>query len=195
MELIRVKLQQPQNADGLQFIILSHDSLLEKYFDRLSGTTDWYHNKLQGSPPMGAILNQSQARIPTCDHRLYLRVAGDGRATEHHLDELGTMMKTVSRAEIIDVQQIPNIGPSIAAKLRLIGVLSPNDLLGKDPYRLYDDLCQVTGVHQDPCVIDVFIAAVRFMAGETATPWWKYTPERKRTLAARRKGMEIPAAK
>ncbi|MCS6293373.1 MAG: AAA family ATPase [Nitrospira sp.] len=60
MELIRTKLQQPQNTDGLQFIILSHDGLLEKYFDRLGGTTGWHHNKLQGSPPMGAILNQAQ---------------------------------------------------------------------------------------------------------------------------------------
>ena len=99
-------------------------------------------------------------------------------------------MKSVSRAEITDLKQIPNIGPSIAANLRLIGVLSPHDLLGKDPYKLYDDLCQTAGVRQDPCVIDVFIAAVRFMAGESAKPWWKYTPERKRTLAARRKGQE-----
>lgn len=60
MELIRTKLQQPKKADGLQFIILSHDGLLEKYFDRLGGTSDWHHNKLQGSPPMGAILSQNQ---------------------------------------------------------------------------------------------------------------------------------------
>ena len=60
MELIRTKLQQPRNADGLQFIVLSHDGLLEKYFDRLGGTTSWHHNKLQGSPPMGAILHQAQ---------------------------------------------------------------------------------------------------------------------------------------
>jgi hypothetical protein len=106
------------------------------------------------------------------------------------VDELGAMMKSVSRAEITDLQQIPNIGPSIAANLRLIGVLSPHDLLGKDPYKLYDGLCQTTGVRQDPCVIDVFIAAVRFMAGEPAKPWWKYTPERKRTLAARSKGQK-----
>ncbi|MDH4099753.1 MAG: hypothetical protein OEV28_04185 [Nitrospirota bacterium] len=60
MELIRKKLQHPQNADGLQFIILSHDGLLEKYFDRLGGTAGWHHNKLQGAPPMGAILHQAQ---------------------------------------------------------------------------------------------------------------------------------------
>ncbi|WP_416877407.1 AAA family ATPase [Litorimonas sp.] len=60
MELIRTKLQQPQNSSGLQFIILSHDGLLEKYFDRLGSTADWHHTKLQGSPPMGDILHQSQ---------------------------------------------------------------------------------------------------------------------------------------
>ncbi|MDY0170206.1 MAG: helix-hairpin-helix domain-containing protein [Thermoguttaceae bacterium] len=66
-----------------------------------------------------------------------------------------------------------------------MGVHSPKDLAGKDPYTMYDDLCQATGVRHDPCVIDVFIAAVRFMAGEKPTPWWKYTAERKRVMAAR----------
>ena len=97
-------------------------------------------------------------------------------------------MKTVNRAEISALQQIPNIGPSIAADLRRIGVSSPQDLLGRDPYAMYDDLCRITGVRHDPCLLDVFIAATRFMAGETARPWWKYTPERKRTLAARSRG-------
>jgi DNA repair exonuclease SbcCD ATPase subunit len=60
MELIRTKLQYPQNVDGLQFIILSHDGLLEKYFDTQSGTGGWNHNKLQGCPPMGDILHQTQ---------------------------------------------------------------------------------------------------------------------------------------
>ena len=96
-------------------------------------------------------------------------------------------MKTISRADITDLEGIPNVGPSIAANLRLIGVSSPQDLLGKDPYMMYDDLCDTTGVRHDPCVIDVFIAAVRFMAGEPSKPWWKYTPERKRTLAAKKK--------
>jgi hypothetical protein len=98
-------------------------------------------------------------------------------------------MKKASRAEITELQQIPNVGPSIAADLRQIGISSPHDLLGKDPYALYDELCRITGVRHDPCLLDVFIAAARFMAGEAARPWWKYTPERKRKLAARSKGM------
>ena len=94
-------------------------------------------------------------------------------------------MNTISRSETIDLEQIPNVGPSIAANLRLIGISSPEDLLGNDPYAMYDELCDTTGVRHDPCVIDVFIAAVRFMAGEPAKPWWKYTSERKRRLAAK----------
>jgi len=104
-------------------------------------------------------------------------------------------VKSVSRAEVTDLQEIPNIGPSIAADLRRIGVSSPDDLLGNDPYEMYDELCRITGVRHDPCLLDVFIAATRFMAGEPAKSWWKYTPERKRTLAGRSKGKEIPAAK
>lgn len=104
-------------------------------------------------------------------------------------------MQKTSRTDITDLEKIPNIGPSIAAKLQLIGVSSPQDLLGKDPYTMYDDLYHNTGVRHDPCVIDVFIAAVRFMAGKPSKPWWKYTPERKRTLAAKAKAKEVAVLK
>ena len=94
-------------------------------------------------------------------------------------------MQNVDRAEVTELEQIPNVGPAIADLMRAIGVTSPQKLLAKDPYRMYDRLCIATGVRQDACVIDVFIASVRFMAGEPAMPWWKYTGERKQTLAAR----------
>jgi hypothetical protein len=60
MELIRQQLQYSQQNHGLQFIILSHDGLLEKYFDRNDGIGGWRHHRLQGSPPMGALLCQNQ---------------------------------------------------------------------------------------------------------------------------------------
>ena len=78
------------------------------------------------------------------------------------------------------LEEIPNVGPSIAANLRRLGVARPADLLGRDPYALYDSLCDVTGTRHDPCVLDTFIAAVRFMEGAPPHPWWHYTPERKR---------------
>ena len=60
MELIRTGVQQPRKPNGLQFIILSHDGLLEKYFDRLNSQSDWHHTQLQGTPPMGAVLGHAQ---------------------------------------------------------------------------------------------------------------------------------------
>ena len=92
------------------------------------------------------------------------------------------------RRQIARLEDIPNIGPSIAADLRQLGITSPAELLGRDPYALYDDLCRITGQRHDPCLLDTFIAAVRYMEGGPKTPWWKFTAERKRTLAARRSG-------
>lgn len=63
MDTIRTKLRfgAPSGLpDGLQFIILSHDTSLEKYFDRLNGTTEWNHQKLQGMPPRGRLMIAAQ---------------------------------------------------------------------------------------------------------------------------------------
>src|SRR5689334_24570605 len=91
-----------------------------------------------------------------------------------------------SRSEFINLEQLPNVGPAIAADLRRLGILRPQDLCRRDPYAMYDDLCRVTGTRHDPCVLDTFIAAVRFMGGEPAKPWWKYTAERKTRLNGQR---------
>jgi hypothetical protein len=47
-------------TDGIQFIVLSHDTSLEKYFDRLNGTPEWHHQKLQGMPPKGRLMVSAQ---------------------------------------------------------------------------------------------------------------------------------------
>jgi hypothetical protein len=85
------------------------------------------------------------------------------------------------------LEDLPNVGPAVAADLRAIGISRPAQLAGRDPYALYDALNRRTGVRHDPCVLDTFIAAVRFVEGAPAKPWWAYTAERKRTLAARAK--------
>src|ERR1700752_4677118 len=83
------------------------------------------------------------------------------------------------RRDVADLEEIPNVGRSIAADLRLIGFNSPSDLPGNDPYAMYENLCRKTGQRHDPCVIDAFISAVRYMEGAPKMPWWKYTAERK----------------
>ena len=60
MDALRTQLRHGAVPDGLQFIILSHDTSLEKYFDKLNGTTDWHHQKLQGMPPKGRLMVSAQ---------------------------------------------------------------------------------------------------------------------------------------
>jgi hypothetical protein len=96
--------------------------------------------------------------------------------------ERGTVIKApkaASAAECEALEQLPNIGPALAADLRLIGIQRPSDLCGKDAFVLYQKLCAATGQRQDPCVLDTFMAAVDFMRGAPAAPWWKYTAQRK----------------
>ncbi|HZZ45015.1 MAG TPA: helix-hairpin-helix domain-containing protein [Tepidisphaeraceae bacterium] len=93
----------------------------------------------------------------------------------------------MNRSNITNLQDIPNIGPAMAEDFRRLGISAPSELVGVDPYVLYDKLCRVTGQKHDPCVIDTFIAAVRYMEGASAKPWWAYTAERKKTLAAAKK--------
>ena len=77
------------------------------------------------------------------------------------------------------LEQLPNIGPSMAADMRLIGIQHPRDLRGRDAFVLYQTLCAATGQRHDPCVLDTFMAVTDFMNGAPATPWWHYTPQRK----------------
>jgi len=87
--------------------------------------------------------------------------------------------KAASAAECQVLEQLPNIGPSLAADLRLIGIQHPKELRGKDAFVLYQKLCAATGQRHDPCVLDTFMAATDFMGGAPAAPWWHYTAQRK----------------
>lgn len=91
------------------------------------------------------------------------------------------------RTDVRDFETIPGIGPAAAGDLREIGLRRPTDLVGRDPFALFEELIRVTGSNHDPCVIDQFIGAVRYMEGEPARPWWHYTAERKRVLGARQR--------
>jgi hypothetical protein len=90
--------------------------------------------------------------------------------------------KAKSADECERLEQLPNIGPSLAADLRKIGIERPGELRGQDPLALYRRLCEATGQRQDPCVLDTFMAVVDFMRGAAAAPWWNYTAERKATF-------------
>jgi hypothetical protein len=78
---------------------------------------------------------------------------------------------------------LPNVGPAMAADLVALGIRHPAELPGRNPQTLYEQLCRLSGVRQDPCVLDTFIALVRFADGGPPLPWWRFTEERKRRVA------------
>ena len=88
----------------------------------------------------------------------------------------------VDRATVKLLTDLPNIGRAMAADLRIMGITSPEQLIGKDPFELHQQLCRVTGMNQDPCVIDVFMSITSFMNGEPPRPWWHFTATRKAIL-------------
>lgn len=88
--------------------------------------------------------------------------------------------------DIEKLTDIPNVGPATARDFGVLDILTPAALAGRDAFMLYDELCERTGVRHDPCVIDVFMAAIRYVEGAPKRPWWHYTPERKRLAEARR---------
>lgn len=85
----------------------------------------------------------------------------------------------VERQRVKLLTDLPNVGPAFAKDLHLLGINSPFDLRGKDPLEMYQQLCNKTGLRQDPCVLDVFISITRFINGEPPQSWWAYTSERK----------------
>ena len=91
-------------------------------------------------------------------------------------------MKTPDINTVSKLDELPNIGTAISADLELIGINHPQQLIGKDPFKLHEKLCQITNTKHDPCVIDVFMAAINFMEGGEAKVWWEFTAKRKEVL-------------
>lgn len=89
-------------------------------------------------------------------------------------------MKAHIAAEARTLRELPNVGLATAADLELLGLRTPAQLKGRDPLRMYRELCRRTGMRHDPCMLDVFIAVVRFMDGGPPLPWHRFTAERKR---------------
>ncbi len=86
------------------------------------------------------------------------------------------------------LQEIPNVGPKMAAVLIKLGVTSLEDAADRDPDGMYHELCAIDDKRHDPCVRDIFAAVVSYADGGPARPWWEFTPERKAREQARGEG-------
>ena len=102
--------------------------------------------------------------------------------------------KAATHLECVELEALPNIGPSLAQDLRLLGIEHPAQLAMQDAWSLYESLCSATGVRQDPCVLDTFMAVCDFMRGANPAPWWAYTQQRKALYQERLRQFETPKA-
>lgn len=94
---------------------------------------------------------------------------------------------------VVRLQEIPNVGPKMAAVLIKLGITRLQDAAGRDPDEMYHELCAIDAKRHDPCVRDIFAAVVSHAEGGTARPWWEFTPERKARDAVREKAREEEA--
>ncbi len=83
------------------------------------------------------------------------------------------------RAAVLkELQRIPGVGKSLSADLLDLGIRSVEALDGADPEALYERLCALRGVRQDPCVLYVFRCAVYFASTPSPDPdklrWWRW---------------------
>src|SRR3954465_12578132 len=102
-------------------------------------------------------------------------LASPGRAASDPFKNLKGQTPYVRLMQLTDM---PNIGPKVAAKLRRLGIESMEDLRGNDGEALFERLCAMDGRRHDPCLLDTFVAAVDFADGGPARPWWEYSRER-----------------
>lgn len=81
------------------------------------------------------------------------------------------------------LEDLVSVGPAMVQDFKLLGIRSLAQLSRRNPEKLYERLCQVTGKAQDVCCLDVFRAAVA-QARNPRLPleqrqWWYWSRLRK----------------
>ena len=80
------------------------------------------------------------------------------------------------------LEDLPNIGKAIAADLRSLGILSPEQLASLEPLTTYQALAAVMGKRLDPCVLYTLLAVAHFQKTGESLPWWHFTAQGKQLL-------------
>lgn len=75
VELLRTTFARPGNPTGPQVILLSHDTMLEKLFNKHSNSGAWWHQRLEGTPQL-AVLPQAGAVNKVRDQTMSMLQAG-----------------------------------------------------------------------------------------------------------------------
>lgn len=85
------------------------------------------------------------------------------------------------------LSDLVSIGPAMLRDFELLGVRTVAELARRNPEKLYEKLCRLTGQAQDICCLDAFRAAVA-QAKNPNLPikqrvWWHWSRKRKRSNA------------
>lgn len=91
---------------------------------------------------------------------------------------------TIARHHLTKLEDLPNIGKSIAADLRGLGIMDASQLAGRDPLTTYLALGDIMGKRHDPCVYYTLLAAEHFLKTGERLSWWTFTAQGKAQLAA-----------
>jgi hypothetical protein len=85
--------------------------------------------------------------------------------------------------ELRRLEDLVSVGPAMVRDFKLLGIHSVAQLSRRNPEKMYEKLCKVTGQTQDLCCLDVFRAAVAqaqnpHLAADKCE-WWYWSRLRK----------------
>ncbi|MES2658680.1 MAG: helix-hairpin-helix domain-containing protein [Verrucomicrobiota bacterium] len=92
-------------------------------------------------------------------------------------------MKIHPDAAVARLEDLPNVGKSIANDLRSLGIRTAEEFARRSPLEVYHQLTPVMGKRHDPCVFYTFLAVEHFLKSAEPLPWWKFTAKGKRILS------------
>ena len=89
-----------------------------------------------------------------------------------------------------ELDDLVSVGPAMRRDFERLGIRRVTELARRNPEKLYEQLCAVTGQRQDICVLDTFRAAVA-QARNPRLPaaqcnWWYYSRIRKGKMEKRK---------
>jgi DNA transformation protein len=99
-------------------------------------------------------------------------------------------MPRYKRSQPKQLEDLPNIGKALAADLRKIGILRPDQLAKYEPIVIFRELSKVMGHRHDPCVLYTLLSVGHFLECGEALPWWGFTAAGKDLLNSSNKAME-----
>jgi hypothetical protein len=103
---------------------------------------------------------------------------------EYRVNQMRAKPRTFTSQTDTELRSLRNVGPTIAGYLVDLGIRSIETLAKQEADNLYRRLQRRIGKACDPCLHDTFSAIIHEARTGEKTPWFTWTAERKRRVAA-----------